>query len=396
MPSGSSQATDAGILDAPSPVVEPPLGQPADAASLKSSVIMIVDDIPVNVKVARAHLETAGYSNFIGLTDATEAIDTIQRELPDLVLLDIMMPHVSGLDILRSVRTNHETMRLPVLILTGSESPELKTQALELGATDFLTKPIDVSDLHPRVRNILVMKSYEDDLKQQVKRRTAELEQSQQELVHCLARAAEFRDNETGAHVIRVGKYAGLIASELGMEQGTVSTLTQAATLHDVGKIGIPDSILRKPGELDPDESRIMQQHCGLGREVLKRSVAFDDSELSRHTSLGAEIMEVCSSPMIKMARSIALTHHERWDGSGYPLGLTGEEIPLEGRITAVADVFDALSSRRHYKSAFPLDKCLNIIKEQSGTQFDPDVVSAFLRRTADIVDVQLEHADIC
>ena len=366
-----------------------------DDALRKSSRIMIVDDIPVNVKVAKAHLEAAGYTSFITITDATEAIPTLRSQCPDIVLLDIMMPEVSGLDVLRSIRSDEATARLPVLILTGTESRELKMEALELGATDFLTKPIDVGELLPRVRNSLVIKSYEDDLKEQVRRRTAELEQSQRDTIHCLARAAEFRDNETGAHVIRVGKYAGIIADELGLGQEMADLLSQAATLHDVGKIGIPDSILHKPGKLTSDEFEVMQRHCGFGRKVLDLGPDFDSSPIAQHTSLGAQIMEQCDSPAIAMARTVALTHHERWDGTGYPLGLAGENIPIEGRITAVADVFDALSSRRPYKKAYPLDECLAILQEESGSQFDPQVVDAFLNRTSDIVAIQLAHADV-
>ena len=362
---------------------------------LKSSKIVIVDDIPINVKVARAHLESAGYSNFVNITDATEAVATIQRESPDLVLLDIMMPNVSGLDILRCLRADHETSRLPILILTGAESRELKVQALDLGATDFLTKPIDVEELLPRVRNSLIMKSYEDDLKEQVRLRTAELEKSQRDLIHCLARAAEFRDNETGAHVVRVARYSGIIADELDFDRETISTLTQAATLHDVGKIGIPDSILYKSGGLTLDETEIMQRHCGFGRRVLEGAPALDQLAIANHTTLGAQMMDVCDSPTIVMARTIALTHHERWDGTGYPFGLSGEDIPIEGRITAVADVFDALSSQRPYKDAYPLDKCFNVIEAQSGSHFDPSVVEAFLNRTSDVVSVRLEYADL-
>ncbi|QDT07333.1 Cyclic di-GMP phosphodiesterase response regulator RpfG [Rubripirellula lacrimiformis] len=356
---------------------------------------MIVDDIAVNVRVAQAHLESAGYTNFVTLSDSTEAMERIQDDAPDVILLDIMMPDISGLEILQQLRSQESTARLPVLILTGAESRELKHEALQLGATDFLSKPIDIEELLPRVRNSLVIKGYEDDLKTQVMQRTAELEQAQTELIHCLARAAESRDNDTGAHVIRVGKYAGLIGDELGMDQSEVSRLMQAATLHDVGKIGIRDEILQKPGKLTPEEMIEMQRHCGLGRRVLERVPGFDDFFVQDHTSIGDQIMRACSSPTIQMARTIALTHHERWDGSGYPLGLSGESIPLEGRITAVADVFDAVSSRRSYKDPFSLDESLAIIDEGSGSHFDPAVTAAFLRRVQDIVKIQIQHADV-
>lgn len=357
---------------------------------------MIIDDYAVNVKVLKAHLELAGYQNFVTLTDSTQAMGRLRIDRPDLLLLDIMMPEVSGLEILREMRATHEFARIPVLVLTGTESRELKTEALELGATDSLSKPIDFDDLLPRVRNSLRMKYYEDDLKNQVRQRTAELEHAHREIIQCLARAAEFRDNETGAHVIRVGKFAGIIAEEMGMDENAVYLLSQAATLHDVGKIGIPDEILHKKGKFTGQEVEIMRRHCGFGRQVLDNVISYDDSRLSSHTSMGADIMSMCSSPAIAMARTVALTHHEKWDGTGYPLGLAGTSIPIEGRITAVADVFDALSSKRPYKPAFPLEECLRILQEERGKHFDPDVVDAFLRRVPEIIAIQLEHYDIC
>lgn len=361
----------------------------------KTSKIMIIDDYPVNVKVLKAHLANAGYDNFTTLTDSTQAMALLWSERPDLLLLDIMMPEVSGLEILRELRMLQEFRHLPILVLTGTESRELKTEALELGATDSLSKPIDFDDLLPRVRNCLRIKSYEDDLKAQVLQRTAELEHAQREIIQCLARAAEFRDNETGAHVIRVGKFAGLIAQELGMDERTVRLLSQAATLHDVGKIGIPDEILHKKGKFNDEEVKLMRRHCGYGRRVLQHEIPTEDSRLSSHTTMGADIMSTCSSPAIAMARTVALTHHEKWDGTGYPLGLAGENIPIEGRITAVADVFDALSSKRPYKPAFPLEECLRIMKDERGKHFDPVVVDAFFRRIPDIIAVQLEHYDV-
>ncbi|QDV22026.1 Cyclic di-GMP phosphodiesterase response regulator RpfG [Aureliella helgolandensis] len=368
----------------------------ATISELTSSTIMIIDDIPINIRVARAHLETAGYLNFITLSDPAEALTAIRNANPDVLLLDIMMPGISGLEILQALRAEPETQRLPILILTGADSRDLKNQALRLGATDFLTKPIDVDELLPRVRNSLLVKSYEDDLRAQVDQRTVELEQSQNELIHCLARAAEFRDSDTGAHIVRVGKYAAIIADELGMPPEHIARLQQAATLHDVGKIGIPDSILRKEGKLNEEEIDKIQKHCGYGGQVLGAPSTEFNLSLANHAVIGAQIMEVCSSPTLTLARTIALTHHEWWDGTGYPLGLSGENIPLEGRITAVADVFDALSSRRPYKKAFSLDQCLSILDEESGSHFDPRIVAAFLNRVSDIVKVQLEHADVC
>ena len=355
--------------------------------------ILIVDDVPVNVKVARAHLESVGYSDIVSVTDATQVLSTVYRDDPDILLLDIMMPEVSGLEILQTLRADERYARLPVLILTGAESRELKTEALRLGATDFLTKPVDPEDLIPRVRNALLVKSYQDNLERKVRERTTALEKSQQEIIHCLARAAEYRDNDTGNHVVRVGRYASLTARELGLDDRHVRLIEQAAVLHDVGKIGIPDAILLKPGKLTPEEFEIIQKHCGFGKKIFQALSQDEYGVLMSHTTLGASIVG-CDSPLLEMARTIALTHHEKWDGTGYPLGLAGEDIPIEGRITAVADVFDALGSVRPYKPAFPLEKCLAILKEERGKHFEPRVVDAFLARKQEVVAIQIAHAE--
>ena len=215
------------------------------------------------------------------------------------------------------------------------------------------------------------------------------------ELIHCLARAAEYRDCETGRHVVRVGRYAGIIARQMGLEEETVELLEHAAPLHDMGKIGIPDDILLKPGKLAPDEFELMQKHCGFGRHTFEPMAADAWRTLKSHTFLGEAIMDTPSSPVIQFAAEIALTHHERWDGSGYPLGLAGEDIPLSGRITAVADVFDALSSRRPYKPAMPLDKCLTILEEGRAKHFDPKILDAFFASKEQIVSIMVQLADL-
>jgi putative two-component system response regulator len=227
-----------------------------------------------------------------------------------------------------------------------------------------------------------------------VRQRTAELENSRRDLIHCLARAAEYRDDDTGQHVLRVGRYTRLIGESLGLPEEFIETLEQAALLHDIGKIGVPDSVLLKPGRLTEDEFALMQKHAGFGKRILTSCSLDDEKTLRRHAEVGAHILEVGSSQILDMARTIALTHHERWDGSGYPLGLKGEDIPLVGRITAVADVFDALSSRRTYKKAFPLDECFQIMQESRGSHFDPTVLDAFLSVRDKVVNVQLFFAD--
>ena len=209
-----------------------------------------------------------------------------------------------------------------------------------------------------------------------------------------MARAAEFRDDDTGRHIVRVGRYAGLIADELGFSVDFVDQIEQAAQLHDVGKIAIPDGILKKKKGLAPDEYELMQRHCMFGHKIIAPRTKRERQMMAAHSELGARMLSVESSDVIRMAARIALTHHEWYDGTGYPIGLAGDDIPVEGRITAVADVFDALSSSRPYKDAYPREKCLSIMLEESGTHFDPTVLDAFLRRSEDIVRIQLDTVD--
>jgi putative two-component system response regulator len=310
------------------------------------------------------------------------------------VLLDVMMPGISGLDILAAIRADSKFVHLPVLILTSAESAKLKQKALQLGATDFLAKPINAEELVPRVRNALLVKSYQDDLERRVRERTAELERAHEEMVCCLARAAEFRDNNTGQHVIRVGRIVGVVARQLGFPPDLVRMLSLASTLHDLGKIALPDSVLLKTRRLSPDESHVVRSHCDIGRKICSAATDEERQLFASHVDIGARFVAGCTSALLELAAKIAMTHHERWDGSGYPLGLVGEAIPIEGRITAIADVFDALSNRRPYKPALPLAECFEIIEEGRGKHFDPRVVDAFLARQDDVVAIHINHAE--
>ena len=249
-----------------------------------------------------------------------------------------------------------------------------------------------------RVRNALLVKAHHDHLKdyaqeleQKVRLRTAELAASRLELIHCLARTAEFRDNDTGRHVVRVGRYAEIIAREFGLDERNVELIGHAAPLHDMGKVGVPDCVLLKPDKLTPDELEIMRKHSIFGQRTFEPMTEDEWRLFKAHTFMGEKIMGVEGSPIIGMAAEIALTHHEKWDGSGYPMGLKGAEIPLAGRITAVADVFDALSSKRPYKPAFDLDRCFQIMKEGRGTHFDPEVLDAFLSCREVVLQVYAE-----
>jgi len=378
----------------------------------KSARFLIVDDEPLNIDVVRGFLEIDGYWNFICTTQPSECEALLDEHDPDIVLLDIQMPEMNGFDVLKMIRGSRRHTTLPVVILTSSTDDETRIKALKLGATDFLTKPVRHAEMTARVRNVLTVKAHQDHLKNYsreleaaVARRTAQLEASRKDVVRCLARAGEYRDDDTGQHVLRVGRYARLIGEQLGFSKNVLDVLEPAAQLHDVGKIGIPDSILLKPGKLTDDEFVTMRRHCEYGAAIVAPMAGCEPSdcepgsesrleELRQFLKLSPGLAGGLASPLLEVACRITLTHHERWDGTGYPFGLAGVEIPIEGRITAVADVFDALSSERPYKRAFELDVCLKILHEGRGSHFDPTCLDAFLSRLDDVQRVQKELAD--
>jgi putative two-component system response regulator len=395
----TTAATEPTGYESPVPFTATPnVGSPEKRASR----ILLVDDEPINIKVVRKYLHEAGYSDFRSTTSATEVLPLMYQYEPDIVLLDIVMPGVTGLELLEAIRADPNFLHTPIVMLTALEDRRTKCHALSHGASDFLAKPVDPSELVSRVRNVLLAKEHHDYLTNQaaeleriVRQRTAQLELSRRNIIRCLARAAEFRDDDTGRHVLRVGRYAGVIARRLGWDQQAVEMIEQAAQLHDVGKIGIPDSLLLKPGKLSDAEFEEMQRHCGYGKRIFESLDDDASKSLRDHTQLGSRMLTGCGSSVLDMAARIALTHHERWDGSGYPLGMAGEDIPLEGRITAIADVFDALSSRRPYKPAFPIDKCFEILEEGRGSQFDSGILDAFFAARSEIVAIQIEHAEV-
>jgi putative two-component system response regulator len=367
---------------------------PVPSLDVHAARILIVDDVPLNAKVLQTQLALAGYRHCTTLSDATRTLPAIASNVPDLLILDLVMPQISGLEILEVLRATPRTARLPILVVTASESREQKRRALELGATDFLHKPVDAEELIPRVRNVLAVKTYAEDLERRVRERTQQLERARRELIVCLARAGEQRDHETGNHTLRVGCYAALIAEELGFDSSYVDTIKVAVTLHDLGKIAVPDSILRKPGPLNREERQRMQEHCAAGKRICAPLSAKECEFFSVTAVDGAASIGCCTAPLLQMAASIAWTHHERWDGSGYPRQLAGEDIPIEGRIAAVADVFDALSTSRPYKPALALDTCFAILASGRGTHFDPAVLEAFLARRAEIVEIHATYRD--
>jgi putative two-component system response regulator len=388
----------------PAPAADAALSAPPGPtfAGNRQPRLLLVDDEPINIKVVRKYLTVAGYTDISSTSNAAEVLPLLIRYEPDVVLLDIVMPSFNGLDLLQAIRADAQLTHLPVVMLTAVEDRETKHKALALGATDFLSKPVDPSELTSRIRNVLLIKAHHDqlrnyaaDLQRMVKQRTEQLEASHHNIIHCLARAAEFRDDDTGRHVLRVGRYAGIVARGLGWDEESAGMLELAAQLHDVGKLGIPDSILLKPGKLTPQEFEVMQKHCGYGKRVFESLTESEWSVMRRHPELGSHILEGCGSSVLEAAAQIALTHHERWDGTGYPIGLAGEDIPIAGRITAVADVFDALSTKRTYKPAFPLEKCFAILEEGRGKHFDPRVLDAFFASREQIVSVQIRYAEV-
>ena len=369
--------------------------------SVRAAKIMIIDDEQLVIKVVKRYLSAEGYANFVAVSDSKIAIEKIRQELPDVILSDINMPDVTGLDILRIRQKSPVMTSIPVLILSASSEQTVKREALELGATDFLAKPVDPSDLSLRVQNALIVKRHHDhlsnyalELQKQVRERTQQLEHSREQVIHCLARAAEYRDNETGEHIIRVGKYCRVIADELGYPEAYCREIELAAQLHDVGKIGIPDSVLLNPGRLTSEEFEVMKTHCGVGLEIMEPLTEDDKDRVRRHANSGGFIMDSNDSPMLELASSIARSHHEKWDGTGYPSKLAGESIPIEGRICCVADVYDALCSERPYKPKFPLKKCLEIMLSERGTRFDPRILDAFFARFNEIEAIRQRYDD--
>ena len=339
--------------------------------TLREARILIVDDQPENITLLRRVLSKAGFSETESTSDPTQAEKLYLAYRPDLVLLDLHMPGMDGFAVLERLRrlTARGTY-LPILVLTGDHDPFKRRRALSAGATDFLAKPFDTVEVILRIRNLLetrhlhrLLSEHNAVLEQGVRQRTRELEDAQAEILMRLAAAAEHRDDDTGRHTLRVGELSAAIADALALSPEEVELIGAAAPLHDVGTIGVPDRILLKAGKLTPEEFTVMKTHTGIGAAILAGG----------------------RSALVMEAERIALNHHERWDGSGYPNGLAGDAIPLGARIVAVADVFDALTHDRPYRPAWRLDRVMDEIGAQAGRHFDPGVVAAFLTHSARI-----------
>lgn len=370
--------------------------------NINASSVMIVDDEPADVAEMEKCLAQGGFERLTTELEPTLASERILAELPDLVLLRQEMKELDGLSILKVLRQHEQAMRIPVILLTESQDSSTQVEALKLGANDFLGKPVNSGELLARVRNTLMAKAhvelltgYSAKLEHEVQVRTKDLVTSRREAIQCLARAAEMRDDETGQHVIRVGRYAAIIAKELGFTREQIVDLEHAAQLHDVGKIGVPDAILNKPDRLTPEEFEAIKNHCHAGSRIIRDDARIsEESESSAASTPIGDFLDECNSPVMRLAALVAETHHEKWDGTGYPRGLSGEDIPIEGRITAVCDVFDAVSTSRPYKKAYSLEKCFEIIAEGRDKHFDPVIVDAFFRRQEEIVEAYYEHSN--
>ena len=315
--------------------------------------LLLVDDEPANLQVLRQVLQDD--YRLLFARDGHKALELARSESPALILLDVMMPELSGMDVCRTLKSQDATAAIPIIFVTALADVQSETQGFEAGGVDYISKPISPAIVRARVRTNLQLVRVES------------LRQTRLQIVLCLGRASEYKDNETGWHVLRMSHYSRILALAAGFDEAEAEDLMHAAPMHDVGKIGIPDAVLQKPGPLDDREWEIMK----------------------RHPLIGAEILGQHHSGLLAMAQRIAVAHHEKWDGSGYPNGVAGEDIPIEARIIAIADVFDALTSVRPYKEAWPVEKAVDHLRAQAGKHFDPRLIELFIEELPAIVEVR-------
>lgn len=338
---------------------------PSQRAEAKSASLLVIDDKAENIRLLVRILNRAGYLNVSTATDPTRLLELHSLCKPDIVLLDLHMPARDGFELLQDLAAFTQGLdRLPVVMITGDSSSDVKRRALQLGAKDFISKPFDPAEVILRIQNLLetrflyqTLRQQNDELERKVTDRTKQLEESQVEMLERLAAAVEFRDDDTGDHTKRVGMISGCLAEAIGLGMVAVDLIKRAAPLHDIGKVGIPDSILLKPGVLTPEERTIMQTHTAIGSDMLANG----------------------RSDLVRLSQRIARHHHERWDGSGYPDRLVGQQIPLEARIVGVADFLDAVTHDRPYRAAWKLNDALATIGAASGSHFDPVIVEALM-----------------
>lgn len=341
--------------------------------------ILIVDDQQTNVDLLEQILTEAGYTSVLGITNPLEVIDLYQAYSPELVLLDINMPEMDGFQVMEGLAKIEQESYTPILVLTAMQDEETRLRSLQSGAQDFLTKPFNNLEVITRIKNMVKIRilhkkvaNQNVELERTVGERTYELYETRLEIVHRLGQAAEYRDNETGDHILRMSNMCMRLGIHAGMSNEDAELLLHTSPMHDVGKIGVPDAILLKPGKLTSEEWEKMKSH----------------------TTIGGRLLTGHASDLMQMAKTIALTHHEKWDGSGYPKSLAGEDIPLVGRITAVADVFDALTSRRPYKEPYSVEVALDIMRDGRGKHFDPRLVDLFLTNIDDFLLIKKGFVD--
>lgn len=342
--------------------------------------ILIVDDNAVNIVIVEKILRQDGFCNIYTTTDAKQVRELYQEHHFDAILLDVHMPDLNGFQVMAQLREDNPDDYLPVLILTADHTAETRHQALSSGAKDFISKPFERVEVLFRVRNIVEVRMLHkqileanEHLEKKVHERTRQLYEAQIKLIECLGKAAEYRDNQTGMHVVRMSHASAMLARQMGLSEDECEIILHASPMHDIGKIAIPDEVLLKPGKLDSKEWTKMKSHAEVGAEILG--------------SYDSKLMEV--------AAMIAKTHHERWDGQGYPQGLKGEEIPLYTRIVSVCDVFDALTSTRPYKVPWSVSKTIAYLEENSGSQFDPKVVNEFLTIIDQVLAIRDAYPDL-
>ncbi len=345
----------------------------------KEECIFIVDDESPNLRLLSKLLANQGYTNVVEIQDPRQVLPYYREHQPSLILLDINMPNLDGFQVMEQLRGLDDPLSPPIVVLTARRGRDYLLKALKAGARDYLTKPFDIYELQMRVRNLLdAHRAHQMDydqkktLEREVRERTKELQQTRLQVVQRLGMAAEYRDEETGNHILRMSYISHLLAKLKGWGDAECDLILNASPMHDIGKIGIPDNILLKPGKLLPDEWEVMKTHTTIGHQLLN----MDDSSL------------MC------MASEIALTHHEKWDGSGYPNGLSGSEIPDAGRIAALADVFDALTSERPYKKAWSVEKAKEFIWQQRGKHFDPELVGIFMDNFSEVMKIKSRFDD--
>ncbi len=361
--------------------------------------ILIVDDISTNIDILVNMLR---YNYRLGIAkNGEKALVYAKSRQPQLILLDIMMPGMDGYEVLKRLKESSETEHLAVIFITAMHETENKTRGFKMGAVDYITKPFIAAEVKARVKTHLSLVDYRDRLEEKVRVRTAQLEAAnmnlanmQMQIIQRLGKAGEYKDYETGKHSIRVSLYSGILAEAMGLDKDLSKLIRLCSPMHDLGKIGIPDQIILKQGPLDKNEWEVMKHHCQIGADLLlpgseKETISYDEKSMIK------QLVDLAgNSKLLDVAMKIAAWHHEKWDGSGYPDGMDGEDIPIEARIVAVADMFDALSSKRPYKEAYSVEKCLKIIKNSSGNALDPKIVDAFFSSINNILQIREDLKD--